>query len=532
MIMKMLKYMAAAFSLLAGAAAFATGPVMGWSSWNTYRVNISDSLIMSQADALVSLGLDTCGYRYINIDDGYFGPRDSEGQLTFNTLRFPGGMSPVVRHIHSLGLKAGIYSDAGLSTCGSFWDNDSVGRGVGLYGNEQADCKLFFDSLRFDFIKVDFCGGDIKQNHDSLQLSERERYTSIARSIAATGRPVRLNVCRWAFPGTWVSDIAGSWRISGDIAPHWRYVKGIVNRNMHLSAYASPGHYNDMDMLEVGRGMTADEDLTHFAMWCAMGSPLLIGCDLTTIAPATLDLLKNTELIALGRDTAQAQAYPVRIDADGSAVLVKDIHRPFGACRAVVMYNPTDSARLMAATLAEVDLAGPATLRDLTLRRDIPATADSVVALVPAHGCRIVAVNASKRLDRTVYEAEDAWINLFQCLDMKAETPRPVADSGCSAGMKVAALGAHPDNWLEWRRVHISTPGIYSLHIATTPQNEASLMVSIDGGEPQPLTVSPTNPVAAVSANLAEGIHTVRVLNPDAPVPPLDRLTLQLDTRL
>lgn len=47
-------------------------PVMGWSSWNTYRVNISDSLILRQAAALVGLGLDTVGYRYVNIDDGYF----------------------------------------------------------------------------------------------------------------------------------------------------------------------------------------------------------------------------------------------------------------------------------------------------------------------------------------------------------------------------------------------------------------------------------------------------------------------------
>lgn len=508
------------------AVASATGPVMGWSSWNTYRVNISDSLIMSQADALVRLGLDTCGYRYVNIDDGFFGPRDADGRLTFNSVRFPGGMRSVVDHIHSLGLKAGIYSDAGLSTCGSFWDNDSVGRGVGLYGHEAADCKMFFDSLRFDFIKVDFCGGDITQNYDSLRLTEKERYTSIARAIAATGRPVKLNVCRWAFPGTWVSSIAGSWRISGDIAPTWQSVKDIIDHNMHLSAYATPGHYNDMDMLEVGRGLTAEEELTHFAMWCALGSPLLIGCDLTTIAPSTLELIKNTGLIALCRDTAQAQAYPVRIFADGAAVLVKDMYRPFGTSRAVVLYNPTDTARRMSVSLAEVELAGPATLCDLTLRRDLQPVADSIAVCVPAHGCRIMAVNAAVRLERSLFEAEDAWINLFQCLDADMGTLRPMADSSCSGGMKVVGLGSGSDNWLEWRGVYQASPRHCSLKIFTTPQSECSFAVSVDGGAPRTVTVSPAQPVAAVNVYLTTGIHTIRVSNSDVVIPPVDCLRL------
>lgn len=249
-------------------------------------------------------------------------------------------MKPVVYHIHLLGLKAGIYSDAGRSTCGSYWDNDSAGRGVGLYGHDHEDCHVFFDSIGFDFIKVDFCGGDPRQNADSLDLDERERYTQIAAAIAATGREVRLNVCRWAFPGSWVTPIAGSWRISPDINASWPSVRSIINRNMHLSAYSSPGHYNDMDMLEIGRGMTAEEDRTHFAMWCMMGSPLMIGCDLTAITPQALELLRNRQLVELCRDTSETQAYPLQIDADGRAILVRDLGEPFGLARAVAFYNP------------------------------------------------------------------------------------------------------------------------------------------------------------------------------------------------
>lgn len=143
---------------------WAEAPIMGWSSWNTYRVNISDSLIMVQAEAMKGLGLDTLGYKYINIDDGYFGGRDRKsGQLKIHSQRFPKGLKPVVDYIHSLGLKAGIYSDAGKNTCGNFWDNDTIAECVGLYGHERGDCDFLFKKLGFDFIKVDFCGGDSAQ---------------------------------------------------------------------------------------------------------------------------------------------------------------------------------------------------------------------------------------------------------------------------------------------------------------------------------------------------------------------------------
>lgn len=190
-------------------------PIMGWSSWNTYRVNISDSLIMSQADALVSTGLKDAGYRYINIDDGYFGERDSAGYMQPHPQRFPNGVKCVAEHIHSLGLKAGIYSDAGANTCGSRYDNDENGFGAGMYGHERQDARLYFKDWGFDFIKIDYCGAG-----QELNLDEQRRYTEIRNAIDAEGcSDVAINVCRWAFPGTWAANLAGSWRISQDIRP-------------------------------------------------------------------------------------------------------------------------------------------------------------------------------------------------------------------------------------------------------------------------------------------------------------------------
>lgn len=176
------------------------------SSWNTYFARISDGLIRRQTDALVSTGLSRVGYRYVNIDDGFFAGRDAKGNLLINTSKFPGGLKPVVEYIHGKGLKAGIYTDAGHNTCASFYNGEPGGVGAGIYEHEAQDCRLYFDSLKFDFIKVDFCGGNAPQNSEHLALDPQTRYTDIAKAIKATGRDVVYNVCRWDFPGTGVQD--------------------------------------------------------------------------------------------------------------------------------------------------------------------------------------------------------------------------------------------------------------------------------------------------------------------------------------
>ncbi|HEY4151622.1 MAG TPA: alpha-galactosidase, partial [Chitinophagaceae bacterium] len=107
-------------------------PIMGWSSWNNFRINISEDLIKAQAEAMVSSGMKAAGYQFINIDDGYFGGRDTDGRLLSHPKRFPSGMQSLARFIHSKGLKAGIYSDAGINTCGSYYDKDTIGTGSGL----------------------------------------------------------------------------------------------------------------------------------------------------------------------------------------------------------------------------------------------------------------------------------------------------------------------------------------------------------------------------------------------------------------
>ena len=439
-------------------------PIMGWSSWNTYRVNINEDLIKKQADAMVSQGLKEVGYSFVNVDDGFFGYRDEKGVLHAHAERFPNGMKPIADYIHSLGLKAGLYSEAGANTCGSIWDADKNGIGVGLYGYERQDADLFFNQWGFDFIKIDYCGAG-----QQLELDEKERYTTIVNAIREVcDRNISLNICRWAYPGTWVKDLARSWRISGDIAPTWELIKHIISKNLYLSAFAGDGHYNDMDMLEVGRGLKPEEDETHFGLWCIMSSPLMIGCDLTTIPEATLKLLTNPELIALNQDPLGLQAYVAQYE-NGGYTLVKDIEQKRGKMRAVALYNPTDTICTFRVPLSTLELSGKTKVRDLVLRKDERPVQDFIMFDVVPHGVKILRVEGEKRIEPIRYEAEQAYLNLFDDLGKRKRGVTFMPSSYASGKMTVINLGGQEDNYAQWDNVYSEKGGQYLMDIYYVP---------------------------------------------------------------
>ncbi|MCM1516811.1 MAG: alpha-galactosidase [Paraprevotella sp.] len=511
-------------------------PTMGWSSWNTYRVNISTDIICRQADAMASTGLKQAGYTYINIDDGFFGGRDETGRLYTHPDRFPNGLKPVVDYIHSLGFKAGIYSDAGHNTCGNYWDKDEAGVGVGFYGHDDQDARFYFEEMGFDFIKIDFCGGDAKQNTEQLSLDERERYTAIRKAIDAVGRnDVRINVCRWAFPGTWVHSIGSSWRIAGDIGANWASVKRIINANNYLSAYAGEGHYNDMDMLEIGRGLSAAEERTHFGMWCIMSSPLLIGCDMTKIPASSLELISNPELIAINQDALGLQARIVATGTDGLAVYAKDVRTLHGKTRAVAIYNPSNNVQTYTLNMSDVDLSGNIKVRDLISRTDMPSVTNGAMTItLKAHDTAVLLLEGEKRLERTLYEAEWAWLERFQQLGINSSLGHAVytTDSNCSGGARVGWLGNHAENYMEWRDVWSREGGIYELNVECLQWKNRSIELSVNGGEAQTLNFEATNIAGrgrskTIQVVLAPGDNTIRIANPQSWAPDIDCMTLK-----
>ena len=498
-------------------------PMMGWASWNAFMVDISDTLIMQQADLLKSTGLADAGFNYVNIDDGHFGFRDSRGFMTPNPIRFPGGLRQVADHIHSLGLKAGIYSDAGDNTCGSGYNKDIYGMGAGLWGHDIQDAQVYFNDWGFDFIKIDFCGG----NH--LKLSEKERYLRIREVIdSVSTHPVKVNICRWHYPGTWVNEAGDSWRISGDIYPEWKSIVYVMGKNMYLSAYTGGGKYNDMDMLVVGygnkasgllrgKGLTFQEEEAHFGLWCIMSSPLMIGCDLAYLPEDTRQLVTNPELIALNQDPLGIQPQVVKYDGVGY-VLVKDIKIHRGKERAVALYNPSDEPHHFECPLELLAFEGEVKLRDVVRREDL-GKVDRISMELPAHSAKILTVKGLKGIEQKDYEAEWGFIPTYN--DIGKGGADYVPTEGASCGAVVRGLGGSEENRLELD-VHRFNGGKCDAELVYSSPVACSLTLDVNG-RTQEVELPATEGFGSVplTLKLHTGCNKVRFINAQTEIPAL-----------
>ena len=292
-------------------------PQMGWNSWNKFEDKINEQLIRETADVMVEKGLLDAGYVYLNLDDHWHGERDAQGFIHEDSEKFPSGMKSLGDYIHAKGLKFGIYSDGGTMTCGCR---------PGSYGHEYQDAYTYA-SWGVDYLKYDWCF------HENI--NPKGAYKLMRDALRASGRPIFFSMCEWGSnkPWLWAEEIGHSWRTTGDIGcsfaePLHHYdengnyvwtklsVLNILDKNAPLRQYAGPGHWNDPDMLEVGNGMSVNEDRAHFTMWCMMAAPLLLGNDLTTMSDETLAILTNKAVIAIDQDRLGVQGLRFKREGD------------------------------------------------------------------------------------------------------------------------------------------------------------------------------------------------------------------------
>lgn len=276
-------------------------PPMGWNSWNKYACNVSESLIMGMADAMVSSGMKDAGYEYIVIDDCWQVSRDENGEIVVDKDRFPHGMKYVADYVHSKGLKFGIYSCAGSLTC--------QGRPGGL-GHEYQDARTYA-GWGVDYLKYDWC--------NSSTQDAKSSYTNMRDALFTAGRPIVFSICEWGSnkPWEWAGKVGNLWRTTGDISDSWNSMINIFEQQKDLARYAGPGRWNDPDMLEVGNGgMTTEEYKTHFSLWCMLAAPLIAGNDLANMTPEIKSILMNKELIAVNQDTLGRQGVCYRDNGD------------------------------------------------------------------------------------------------------------------------------------------------------------------------------------------------------------------------
>jgi hypothetical protein len=396
-------------------------PPMGWSSWNSFSNTVDAKIVMDQARAMAANGMAKAGYQYVNIDEGWWlGQRDSEGNIVVDAKAWPalapserdGDMANIVRYIHSLGLKAGIYTDAGMDGCSLYPDLGPVYPHVGSEGHYEQDF-LQFARWGFDYVKVDWCGGDKEKLDPAVQYAEIAR--AIAEAEARTGRRLYLSICEWGnnSPWTWAPDVGGVpadiWRTSGDIVapivPHEKHsgrlasFPGVLS-NFDLGIHPEAEHtgfYNDPDMMVVGMpGLTDAQNRVHMSLWAISAAPLLAGADLTTLSDATLATLTNPEVIAVDQDSLGLQAVKVASYGNGLEVWSKALSTP--GERAVLLLNRTGDPAAIAVHWGDLGLsdASPASVRDLWARKDLGSFSSSYSATVQSNDAAMLIVLGSE----------------------------------------------------------------------------------------------------------------------------------------
>jgi alpha-galactosidase len=355
-------------------------PPMGWNSWNKFGCNINEALIKQEADTIVSSGMKAAGYQYVNIDDCWASSRDSAGNIVADPNAFPDGIKALATYVHNDGLKLGIYTDAGTSTC--------AGR-PGSYGHEQQDANTYA-SWGIDYLKEDWC--------NTSGLDPQTQYTVMRNALNATGRAIVFSLCDQGTnsPWIWGPGIGNLWRTTDDIQDNWARMLVVLDSSSQHPSAAGPGSWNDPDMLEVGNGgMTTTEDQAHFSLWAEMAAPLISGNDLATMSSTTQTILTNSEVIAVDQDAAGVQGTVVSDNGAGLQVWSKKLS--VGGSRAVVLFNRSASAANITANWSDLGLAGgSASVRDLLAHTDLGAFNNNYTATVPAHGVVMLKITGAE----------------------------------------------------------------------------------------------------------------------------------------
>ena len=289
-------------TIVGGQHKLALTPPMGWNSWNCWAGAVSDAKVRAAADAMVKSGLAAHGFQYVNIDDCWEGKRDANGEIQTNK-KFP-DMKALADYVHGKGLKLGIYSSPGPKTCAGF---------EASWKHEAQDAATYA-RWGIDYLKYDWCSyGEIARNPDRAALMKP--YQVMRKGLDECSRDIVFSLCQYGMGDVWEwgAEVGGNcWRTTGDITDNWGSMSGIgFGQNGH-EKYAGPGHWNDPDMLVVGKvgwgpslhptHLKPNEQITHISLWCLLSSPLLIGCDMSSMDPFTVAVLTNDEVLDINQD--------------------------------------------------------------------------------------------------------------------------------------------------------------------------------------------------------------------------------------
>eukprot|EP00730_Choanoeca_flexa_P020240 TRINITY_DN9898_c0_g3_i1.p1 TRINITY_DN9898_c0_g3~~TRINITY_DN9898_c0_g3_i1.p1 ORF type:complete len:875 (+),score=209.98 TRINITY_DN9898_c0_g3_i1:2-2626(+) len=363
-------------------------PPMGFNSWNAFHCNIDENVVRATAQAMIDNGMQAAGYEYVNIDDCWQAARQFANQtIVPDPVRFPSGMAKLADDIHALGMKFGVYTARGTGTCQSR---------PGSYGHELVDAATYCD-WGLDYIKIDVCHGAHDPNaswslfHQGFTKCFRETNQYIVMSVETCDDP---SGC-----GQFVTELANLWRTYGDIQTNFASVMVNIKANDIMADLATPGHFNDPDMLQVGNpGLSFNESLTHFALWCVTSAPLLAGTDVVHASNETLAILTAPELITINQDLGvdgKLQGKMLQTDANAtSSVWVKTMS---DHSLAIVLVNEGDSAAKVTVNWQDLGLPAEQTMnvRDAFARTDIGQASGQYSVVLDTHASQTIRLTKS-----------------------------------------------------------------------------------------------------------------------------------------
>jgi alpha-galactosidase len=365
-------------------------PALGWNSWNAFGLSVTDEKVRIAAQTMIDK-LSAHGWNYINIDDGWEAEnRSASGEILTNQ-KFP-DMKATTDFVHSLGLKMGIYSSPGPRTCGGY---------LGSWQHEDQDAKTYGD-WGIDYLKYDWCSyTDVAPKTPTLD-DMKKPYRVMRASLNKIPRDIMYSFCQYGMGDVWNwgAEVGGnSWRTTGDITDTWKSMTDIGFSQMPASPHAEPGHFNDPDMLVVGKvgwgdnqhntGLTPDEQYTHISLWSLLSSPLLIGCDMGKLDNFTLGLLTNDEVLAIDQDALGKEARQA-VKADNYQLWIKDLA---DGGKAVGIFNTSDKYQSITLNRDENGLKGLTKIRDLWRQKDIITIGTNYTVNVAPHGVMLVKVS-------------------------------------------------------------------------------------------------------------------------------------------
>ena len=386
-------------------------PALGWNSWNARGRNVTEALVRRTADAFVDKGLIGHGWTYICIDDGwersprqtdelFEGPtRDENGNFIPNK-KFP-DMKALGDFIHGKGLKFGIYSSPGPTTCQGL---------EASFQHEEKDVAQW-SSWGVDYLKYDWCSYRAEApGPEGL----KKPYQLMRALLDRAPRDIVYSICQYGNGNVWEwgadPDIRGnSWRTTGDIRDNWPQTMQIGFNprwsEIDIGQYGGPGHWNDVDMLVVGvvgwsyepqheSKLSPAEQLSHISLWALHAAPLILGCDLAQADDFTVGLLTNDEVLAIDQDPMGRGAKAVYRAPESNLQVWA---RPLAdGTKAVGLFNLEELPMRVTARWSDMGISGRQTVRDVWRQKDLGRFSGEYSAEIPRHGCVLLKISPAK----------------------------------------------------------------------------------------------------------------------------------------